>query len=116
MTQVTTRYVRLGVGALLALLGCLFLISPAAAQMPGIPAFSINEGDGGSTYSLSLQILALMTALTMLPSLVLGMTSFTRIIIVLSILRQAMGTQSHTVSVSRVPIQTRGKTKSRQNA
>ena len=36
---------------------------------------------------------ALMTALTVLPSLVLGMTSFTRIIIVLSILRQAMGTQ-----------------------
>jgi flagellar biosynthetic protein FliP len=40
-----------------------------------------------------LQILALMTALTVLPSLVLGMTSFTRIIIVLSLLRQAMGTQ-----------------------
>jgi flagellar biosynthetic protein FliP len=93
MTQFTTRYVRLAAGALIALLGCLILISPAAAQMPGIPAFSINEGDGGSTYSLSLQILALMTALTMLPSLVLGMTSFTRIIIVLSILRQAMGTQ-----------------------
>ncbi|MBL6671777.1 MAG: flagellar type III secretion system pore protein FliP [Alphaproteobacteria bacterium] len=93
MTQFTTRYVRLAAGALIALLGCLILISPAAAQMPGIPAFSINEGDGGSTYSLSLQILVLMTALTMLPSLVLGMTSFTRIIIVLSILRQAMGTQ-----------------------
>ena len=58
MTQFTTRYVRLAAGALIALLGCLNLISPAAAQMPGIPAFSINEGDGGSTYSLSLQILA----------------------------------------------------------
>ena len=45
------------------------------------------------TYSLSLQVLALMTAVTLLPSLVLGMTSFTRIIIVLSILRQALGTQ-----------------------
>ena len=66
---------------------------PALAQVAGIPAFNISEGDGGSTYSLSLQILALMTALTLLPSLVLGMTSFTRIIIVLSILRQAMGTQ-----------------------
>ena len=63
------------------------------AQVGGIPALSINEGADGSTYSLSLQILALMTALTLLPSLVLGMTSFTRIIIVLSILRQAMGTQ-----------------------
>jgi len=65
----------------------------AFAQAAGIPAFNVSEGDGGSTYSLSLQILALMTALTVLPSLVLGMTSFTRIIIVLSILRQAMGTQ-----------------------
>ena len=65
----------------------------ALAQVGGIPAFNISESDGGSTYSLSLQILALMTALTLLPSLVLGMTSFTRIIIVLSILRQAMGTQ-----------------------
>jgi len=60
----------------------------------GIPALVSNNGaDGSTSYSLSLQILALMTALTVLPSLVLGMTSFTRIIIVLSILRQAMGTQ-----------------------
>ena len=69
---------------------------PALAQdmAAGIPAFNVSSGsDGGSTYSLSLQILALMTGLTVLPSLVLGMTSFTRIVIVLSILRQAMGTQ-----------------------
>jgi len=60
----------------------------------GLPALVANEGaDGTTSYSLSLQILALMTALTILPSLVLGMTSFTRIIIVLSLLRQAMGTQ-----------------------
>ena len=60
----------------------------------GLPALVANETvDGGTSYSLSLQILALMTALTVLPSLVLGMTSFTRIIIVLSLLRQAMGTQ-----------------------
>ena len=60
----------------------------------GLPALVANDAaDGSTSYSLSLQILALMTALTVLPSLVLGMTSFTRIIIVLSILRQAMGTQ-----------------------
>jgi flagellar biosynthetic protein FliP len=60
----------------------------------GLPALISNTGaDGSTSYSLSLQILALMTAMTVLPSLVLGMTSFTRIIIVLSILRQAMGTQ-----------------------
>jgi flagellar biosynthetic protein FliP len=61
----------------------------------GFPAINVSEGSNGETqYSLSLQILALMTGLTVLPSLVLGMTSFTRVIIVLSILRQAMGTQS----------------------
>ena len=90
-----TRYSvtgRLGF-ALTPVLALLCLATPAAAQVAGIPALSINEGSDGSTYSLSLQILALMTALTLLPSLVLGMTSFTRIIIVLSILRQAMGTQ-----------------------
>ena len=60
----------------------------------GLPALISNNGaDGSTSYSLSLQILALMTAMTVLPSIVLGMTSFTRIIIVLSILRQAMGTQ-----------------------
>ena len=65
MIQSTKRYPRPAASIIVAFLACLFLISPAAAQMPGIPAFSINEGDGGSTYSLSLQILALMTALTM---------------------------------------------------
>lgn len=58
----------------------------------GLPALTLS-GEGDTTYSLSLQILALMTALTVLPSIVLGMSAFTRIIIVLSILRQAMGTQ-----------------------
>ena len=65
-----------------------------ATQLAGLPALTSSTGANGTTeYSLSLQILAMMTALTVLPSLVLGMTSFTRIIIVLSILRQAMGTQ-----------------------
>jgi len=60
----------------------------------GLPALTTATGQNGeTTYSLSLQILLLMTALTVLPSLVLGMTAFTRIIIVLSILRQALGTQ-----------------------
>jgi flagellar biosynthetic protein FliP len=59
----------------------------------GLPALKIeSNGEAETTYSLSLQILALMTGLTLLPSIVLGATSFTRII-VLSILRQAMGTQ-----------------------
>ena len=62
--------------------------------LDGLPALTVvNNSNGSATYSLSLQILFLMTALTVLPSLVLGMTSFTRVIIVLSILRQALGTQ-----------------------
>ena len=65
----------------------LFFSFPVLAESlaGGFPALNvIEQPNGGTTYSLSLQILALMTALTVLPSLVLGMTSFTRIIIVLS--------------------------------
>jgi len=68
----------------------------ALAQSPGfdIPLLKLqSQQGGGQTLSLSLQTLALMTALTLLPSLLLVTTSFTRIIITLSILRQAMGTQ-----------------------
>lgn len=54
-------------------------------------AFSVNEGNGTQTYSINIQLLAIMTVLTILPAIVLMMTSFTRIIIVLSILRQALG-------------------------
>ena len=65
-----------------------------ADGLSGLPALNVTDsGNGATTYSLSLQVLALMTALTVLPSVLLGMTSFTRVIIVLSILRQAMGTQ-----------------------
>jgi flagellar biosynthetic protein FliP len=60
----------------------------------GLPALTSSlDANGDSTYSLSLQILVLMTVLTVIPSILLGMTAFTRIIIVLSILRQALGTQ-----------------------
>jgi flagellar biosynthesis protein FliP len=71
----------------------LILLLPVPALAQGIPALTLTEGQGGASWSLSLQILVLMTALTVLPSLLLGMTAFTRIIIVLSILRQALGTQ-----------------------
>ncbi|MGZ3217075.1 flagellar type III secretion system pore protein FliP [Paracoccus sp. T5] len=75
------------------LLGLAVLMSPALAEAQGIPALTLNQTQTGESWSLSLQILVLMTALTVLPSLLLGMTAFTRIIIVLSILRQALGTQ-----------------------
>jgi flagellar biosynthetic protein FliP len=74
------------------LLPLLLVVLPEGALAQGLPALTMTETEGGTTYSLSLQIVALMTALTVLPSIVLGMTAFTRIIIVLSILRQALGT------------------------
>ncbi|HJU71293.1 MAG TPA: flagellar type III secretion system pore protein FliP [Paucimonas sp.] len=67
----------------------------ASAQQAGLPAFSsVPAPGGGQTYTLSLQTLLLLTALTFLPAALLMMTGFTRIIIVLSLLRQALGTQS----------------------
>jgi len=56
-------------------------------------AFSTMSGAGGEPLSLSLQLLLIMGLLTVLPALVLMMTSFTRIIVVLAILRQALGLQ-----------------------
>ncbi|WP_317931775.1 flagellar type III secretion system pore protein FliP [Halioxenophilus sp. WMMB6] len=52
-----------------------------------------TKADGSQEYSVTLQILAIMTALTFIPAIVMMMTSFTRIIIVFSILRQALGLQ-----------------------
>src|SRR3984957_17406372 len=65
------------------------------AQTAGLPAFNTSPGpNGGTTYSLSVQTMLLLTVLSFLPAMVLMMTSFTRIIIVLSLLRQALGTAS----------------------
>ena len=63
----------------------------AAVAVPGIPAFTVHNSGGGQNYTLTIQLLALMTAITLLPAALLMMTAFTRIIIVLSILRQAIG-------------------------
>jgi flagellar biosynthetic protein FliP len=60
--------------------------------IPAVPAFTVKtHPDGSQDYSVTLQILFIMTALTLLPAFLLMMTSFTRIIIVFSILRQAIG-------------------------
>ncbi|MGZ4999324.1 MAG: flagellar type III secretion system pore protein FliP [Methylomonas sp.] len=62
------------------------------AATPGIDAITVTSNPkGGETYTVTIQILALMTMMTLLPALLLTMTSFTRIIIVLSLLRQALG-------------------------
>jgi len=75
------------------LLATLIFVPELQAQSSGIPAISIAGGSAdGATYSVTLEILAFMTVLTLLPAILLMMTSFTRIMIVLSILRQALGT------------------------
>ena len=68
--------------------------APALAQTAGgLPAVtSTPAGGGGTNYSLSLQTLLLLTSLTFLPAALLMMTGFTRIVIVLSLMRQALGT------------------------
>jgi len=67
----------------------------ASTQAPaGIPILNVQNSGSTQNWSLSLQTLALMTVLTLLPAVLLMMTSFTRIIIVLSFLRQALATQS----------------------
>lgn len=77
----------------LAVLG--IAIEPAFAASPSFPALTATpSGGGGQTYSLSIQTLVLLTALSFLPAVTLMMTGFTRIVIVLSLLRHALGTQT----------------------
>lgn len=69
------------------------LFFPLLSEAAGLNAITVTENEGGGqTYTLSLQVLALMTVMTLLPAALMMMTSFTRIIIVLAILRQALGT------------------------
>ena len=79
-------------GALIFALLSALLSSPVLAET-GIPAFTSTPAPGGGqSYTLSLQTLIVISALTFIPIMLLMMTSFLRIVIVLSLLRQAMGT------------------------
>ncbi|HEY1076769.1 MAG TPA: flagellar type III secretion system pore protein FliP [Fontimonas sp.] len=76
------------IGAALAL-----LLPMAADAAAGLPTLTATPAAGGATeYSLSIQTLLLMTGLSLLPALLLSMTAFLRIIVVLGLLRQALGT------------------------
>src|SRR6201996_5766762 len=86
MIEFARRHPRLIAAAVLALLPL------AAGAQAALRAVALKSAaDGVQTYSLTFQILILMTMLTLLPAILLAMTAFTRIIIVLSILRQALG-------------------------
>ncbi|PQQ25634.1 flagellar type III secretion system pore protein FliP [Photorhabdus hindustanensis] len=74
------------------ILAALILPMDAVAQLPGI--ISQPLANGGQSWSLPVQTLVFITALTFIPAALLMMTSFTRIIIVLGLLRNALGTPS----------------------
>lgn len=76
--------------SLMGLGGVLFFVEPALAQ-----SFSVDFGDvnGGSATGRIIQLIVVMTVLSVVPGLLVTVTSFTRIIIVLSFLRTAMGVQ-----------------------
>ena len=92
LPRVDRRHLAL-LGLLLMLfLPALALAAPAAAPtVPALPDVTVGK-IGGAPVSLPMQTLLLMTAITLLPSMLLMLTAFTRIIIVLGLLRQAMGT------------------------
>ncbi len=74
------------------------LISGDAAEvlqnLPELPIARVTpNAAGGDDYTVTIQLLLLMTTLTLLPGMLLGLTAFTRIIVVLAILRQALGLQ-----------------------
>ena len=71
----------------------LVLLLPSMAAAQTIPLVTSSPMPNGNTeYALGIQILMVMTVLTLLPAMLITMTAFTRILIVLAILRQAMGT------------------------
>ena len=77
---------------LAALAGLSVLCGSAAAQQGGTLPLMVAQGAGGTSYSVPIQTLLFFTVLSFLPALLLMMTGFTRIVIVLSLLRQALGT------------------------
>jgi flagellar biosynthetic protein FliP len=76
------------------LTAALLAAGPALAQQGGNLPLVVAQGAGGTSYSVPVQTLLFFTALSFLPAVLLLMTAFTRIVIVLSLLRQAMGTQA----------------------
>lgn len=74
------------------------LLAPLAHAQTGSPAANlpllVGQGSGAASYSVPIQTLLFFTALSFLPAVLLMMTGFTRIVIVLSLMRQALGTQA----------------------
>jgi flagellar biosynthetic protein FliP len=84
------------IGKLLGVLAAFALIGAGAHAAPtdGITLLNATPGNGGEAYSLNVETLLVITGLAFLPGILLLMTAFTRIIIILSVLRQALGLQT----------------------
>jgi len=92
--RMSSGFVRASLAAAIVL-GVAAIAPDAAAQANDLPLFSSRPAaGGGQSYSLPVETLLLLTALTFLPAVLLLMTAFTRIVIVLSLLRHALGTQA----------------------
>ncbi|MEM8838609.1 MAG: flagellar type III secretion system pore protein FliP [Pseudomonadota bacterium] len=87
--RVSGRTTRLGIASIVAFIGVLVGSDPALAQ-----AISIDFAEGTSVTERAIQIIALVTVLSLAPSLLIMVTSFTRIVVVLSLLRSAIGLQT----------------------
>ncbi len=67
--------------------------TPAAMTIPNIPLLNVTDDKGEQAYSVPMQIMLLMTGLSFIPGMLMVTTSFTRIVVVFSLLRQALGLQ-----------------------
>ncbi len=85
----TQVIISIGLGLLVALFGV-----DVWAQSPQAPAFNLDiiGPEGRQSYTVGIRIMLLLTALTLAPAFIMMMTSFTRVVIVLALVRQAMGT------------------------
>ena len=79
-----------------ALSACIVLLTPAVAPAIGLPtiSFGVEDANTPQQVSTALQVLFILTILSIAPSILLMMTCFTRIVIVLGFIRQALGTQN----------------------
>ncbi len=88
-----SRYLSIA-SRVLVLLFAVTGVATASAQTAGQLPLLVGTGANGTSFSVPIQTLLFFTALSFLPAVLLMMTGFTRIVIVLSLLRQALGTQS----------------------
>jgi flagellar biosynthetic protein FliP len=87
------RGIALAAVSLISAIPCAALAQQAGGATASLPLL-VGQGAGGTSYSVPIQTLLFFTALSFLPAVLLMMTGFTRIVIVLSLLRQALGTQA----------------------